>query len=127
MEKSKNRAWFALFGIRPLRAYGTVSVISNEVRNLSYPDHDRIGKISRCARHDNDKIKGRDRPEDVQQLTNRGFFRALKPSIATQSLEQKGIEGDLFELSKRRNLPWPLFFKEGNFKNISTPAASDFN
>ena len=58
---------------------------TNEVRNLSYPDHDRIGKISRCARPDNDKIKDRDRPEDVQQPTNRGFFRALKPSIATQS------------------------------------------
>jgi hypothetical protein len=28
----------------------------NSVRNLSYPDHDRIGKISRYARDDN-KIK----------------------------------------------------------------------
>jgi hypothetical protein len=34
----------------------TSHVISNEVRNLSYLDHDRIGKISRCARDDNNKI-----------------------------------------------------------------------
>jgi hypothetical protein len=37
--------------------YETSHVISNEVRNLSYLDHDRIGKISRCARDDNNKIK----------------------------------------------------------------------
>jgi hypothetical protein len=35
----------------------TSHVISNEVRNLSYLDHDRIGKISRYARDDNNKIK----------------------------------------------------------------------
>src|SRR5688572_1695058 len=33
----------------------------------------------------------------------------------TSPFEERGIEGDLFELWKRRNLHWPLFFKEGNF------------
>jgi len=43
----------------------------NSERNLSYPDHDRIGKISRCVRDD---IRGHDRPEDEKQPTHRGFF-----------------------------------------------------
>jgi hypothetical protein len=44
----------------PAISFGTCEtshVISNEVRNLSYPDDNRSGKISRCARDDTNKIE----------------------------------------------------------------------
>jgi hypothetical protein len=51
----------------------------NSVRNPSCPD-DRIGKISRCARHDNGKIKN----HETEEFSTRGRKEAgaLRPSVA---------------------------------------------